>query len=227
MEVLSFDYGDKRIGYAVASKKMKMAFAKGLIANDQSLEASLKELIYQYQPEEIVVGLPLRKDMTFTPATDKALQFARFVYESTVVGVFLVDERYSTVYSQTALRYAGHSTKDSKGIIDSESAKSIAETFIHSPSWAFRFNLKFLSEDAIKSCIQESDSQVLYFMGGINVLNLVKKDQRTFQIYELNPYVFSIQRTSELPLNISLYQFIFSVPDGCTLCESCAHGSIG
>lgn len=227
MEVLSFDYGDKRIGYAVASKKMKMAFAKGFIINDRSLEASLKDLIRQYQPEEIVVGLPLRKDMSFTLATDKALQFAKFVYESTVVGVFLVDERYSTVYSQTALRYAGHSTKDSKGIIDSESAKSIAETFIHSPSWAFRFNLNILSEDAIKSCIQQSDSQVVYFMGGMNVLELVQKDQRTFQIYELNPYVFSVQRTLKMPLNIREYQFVFSVPEGCILCKPCAHGSIG
>ena len=33
MEVLAFDYGDKRIGYAVASKKMKMAFAKDFMAS--------------------------------------------------------------------------------------------------------------------------------------------------------------------------------------------------
>ncbi|HPF16289.1 MAG TPA: Holliday junction resolvase RuvX [Thermotogota bacterium] len=227
MEVLSFDYGDKRIGYAVASKKMKLAFAKGFIINDQSLGLSIKELIYRYQPEEIVVGLPLRKDMTFTPATDKALQFSKFLFDLTELEVFLVDERYSTVYSQQALRYAGHSTKDSKGIIDSESAKSIAETFIHSPAWAFRFNLDILTEDAITSCFQKSDSQALYLMGGVNVFEFGKKYQGTFHIFELNPYIFSIQRQSERPLNISSYQFAFSVPDGYFLCKPCAHGSIG
>lgn len=219
MEVLAFDYGDKRIGYAVASKKMKMAFAKDFIHNDQLLEESLKALISQYQPEELVVGLPLRQNLSFTPATDKALLFTKQLYELTSLTVYLVDERYSTVYSQTSLRYAGRTVRNSKGIIDSESAKSIAEIFLQSPAWAFRFNVDCISEKAIKSCLQRNDTDIFYLKGGKDVFEIIGEYSKEVTIYELNPYIYSIQRNKEIPKNIKLYGFSFSVPEGYTLCQ--------
>ncbi len=226
MEILAFDYGDKRIGYAIASKKLNMAFAKGYIKNDRFLEEALKGLIEQFKPEEIVVGLPLRKDMSFTLATDKALRFTKFVYDFLKIDIYMVDERYSTVYSQTSLRYAGHSVKDSKGIIDSESAKSIAEIYIHSPSWVFKFQSNTLSKSEITRCIQENNSEALYFSGGQDIFEVIKSYKQSFSIYELNPYIFSLQRNDERPENIHSYGFRFSVPDGYRLCQ-CAHGSTG
>src|SRR6056297_4065876 len=180
MEVLAFDYGDKRIGYAIASKKMKMAFAKGFIFNDQSLDESVMSLIHQYQPDELVVGLPLRQNLTFTPATDKALLFSEHLFQITNRSVYLVDERYSTVYSQTALRYAGRTVKNSKAIIDSESAKSIAEIYLQSPAWVYKFNLDCMSEASINHCIQNAGTGVLYFMGGNDVFRILRDYEKSF-----------------------------------------------
>ncbi len=227
MEILAFDYGDKRIGYAVASRKMNMAFAKDFIINDRLLNNSLKELILLYQPLEIVVGLPLRQNLTFTPATDKALLFAKQLFELNSREIYLVDERYSTVYSQTSLRYAGRTVKNSKGIIDSESAKSIAEIYLQSPAWAYRFNLDYLSEKVIQEHIQKEDSDSFYFMGAKDIFNVTGKYQKMMTIYELNPYIYSLERNKEIPKNIQKYCFKFSVPEGYTLCNSSAHGSIG
>ena len=227
MEVLAFDYGDVRIGYAIASKKMKMAFAKGNIQNDHLLKESLRDLVDRYKPDEIVVGVPLRKDMSFTLATDKALLFSKLVYELIEMDVFLVDERYSTVYSQTSLRYAGRTVKNSKAIIDSESAKSIAEIYIHSPSWAFPFDLNTLDKSTLKSFIKQEASSVLYLQGGTRIFEVVKELDRSFSIYELNPYIYSVQRHLQIPENVSVYGFRFSVPDGYQLCQQGAHGSTG
>ena len=227
MEILSFDYGDKRIGYAIASKKMKMAFAKDFIINDQSLEDSLKALISLYQPQELVVGLPLRQNLSFTPATDKALCFAKKLFDLTHLSIYLVDERYSTVFSQTALRYAGRTIKKSKAIIDSESAKSIAETYLQNPAWKYVFNTDCLTESAVYDCIYESDSDVFYFMGAKNVFNSVVKFEKKITIYELNPYIFSLERNKEIPENIQAYRFVFSVPEGYQLYQEGAHGSTG
>src|SRR6056297_925492 len=227
MEVLAFDYGDKRIGYAIASKKMKMAFAKGFIFNDQSLDESVMSLIHQYQPAELVVGLPLRQNLTFTPATDKALLFSEHLFQITNRSVYLVDERYSTVYSQTSLRYAGRTVKNSKAIIDSESAKSIAEIYLQSPAWAYKFNMDCLSEKDINICIQCNTTNVFYFMGGKDIFKMIGDYPKVVTIYELNPYIYSLQRNRKMPNSIKFYGFSFSVPEGYQLCQQGAHGSTG
>ncbi|MFP4460674.1 MAG: Holliday junction resolvase RuvX [Thermotogota bacterium] len=227
MEVLAFDYGDKRIGYAVASKKMKMAFAKDYILNDHSLDESVKRIISLYQPDELVVGLPLRQNLMFTPATDKALLFSKWLFEFANCPVYLVDERYSTVYSQTSLRYAGRSVKDSKNMIDSESAKSIAEIYLQSPAWVFKFNLDCLPEKTIEKCIQREDIQTLYVMGGKGIFDIMGRYQKNITVYELNPFIYSLERNKKIPKNIKQYLFSFSVPNGYTLCQQSAHGSTG
>lgn len=227
MEVLAFDYGDKRIGYAVASKKMKMAFAKGFIQNDHSITDSIKSLISLYQPDELVLGLPLRQNLSFTPATDKALLFARQLFDITNLNVYLVDERYSTVYSQIALRYAGRTVKNSKAIIDSESAKSIAEVYIQSPAWVFKFNLDCLTEKFINYCVQSTDTDVLCFMGAKDIFDILRNYETNFTVYELNPYIYSLERNKEIPDNVKFYGFTFSVPESCTFCKQSAHGSTG
>ncbi|MEA1884318.1 MAG: RuvX/YqgF family protein, partial [Thermotogota bacterium] len=176
---------------------------------------------------ELVLGLPLRQNLSFTPATDKALLFARQLFDLTNLNVYLVDERYSTVYSQIALRYAGRTVKNSKAIIDSESAKSIAEIYIQSPAWMFKFNLDCLTEKTINHCIQSSQTDVLYLMGGKDIFSILRNYEISFTVYELNPYIYSLERNKEIPKNVEFYGFRFSTPEGCTFCKQSAHGSNG
>lgn len=213
MEVLSFDYGDKRIGYATASMQMRLAFAKGYLKNDERIKESLISLLEDLSPQTIVLGLPLTRDLRFTPATDKALLFAQMVFEIAKVDLFLVDERFSTAYSKVNLRYSGKTTKDSKMIIDAESAKCIAEIFINNPSWVFRVNMQTLREQEIREVIESSSGSTVYLSGGLGVFEIISNYKKDFSIFESNPFVYSKQRQKPLPKNVKQYLFKFSLPN--------------
>lgn len=213
MEILALDYGDARIGYATASRSMRLAFAKGYLKNDGRIKDSLRVLLESLSPKTIVLGLPLKRDLRFTPATDKALLFAEMVFEIAGIDFFLVDERFSTAYSKINLRYSGKTVKDSKLIIDAESAKCIAEIFINDPSWVFKVNRQVLPVQEIRDVIDKSSDSNIYLSGGLGVFEIIKEYKKDYSIFELNPFVYSKQRLKPFPENVKEYLFKFSLPD--------------
>lgn len=218
MDILALDYGDRRIGYATASETLKMAFAKGFILNDESMTESIKKLIDDNAPKKIVLGLPLKKDVSFTPATDKALEFGYRISSFTKRDIFLVDERFTTALSQVQLRTGGKSVKASRQIIDAESAKAIAETYLQNPGWVFRFTDREIAPEKVFSYL-ENGNGTLYFSGAFRLLEQVQKFKGEFSIFELNPYCYSKNRNQKLPDNVREYRFVFSVPEGSSLCS--------
>jgi len=56
--------------------------------------------------------------------------------QQTDLEIMMIDERLSTVSSQRLLREAGKSTRDSKALIDAESARSILAFALESPGAA-------------------------------------------------------------------------------------------
>jgi putative Holliday junction resolvase len=218
MEILSLDYGDRRIGYATASDALDMAFAKGYVLNDKNIKSSINGIISENNPKKIVIGLPLRKDMTFTPATDKALAFGKMLFGFVEQELFMVDERFTTAFSQVHLRESGRTVKNSKKIIDAESAKAIAETFLKRPSWIFEFDDENLSSEKISDYIKGS-GKVLYFFGAFDIFSHIKNFNGEYSIFELNPYCYSMNRSKECPSNVREYTFKFSVEDEVELCS--------
>lgn len=129
--ILAFDYGLKSIGVAVGQRLTGTASTlKALKAVDgtpdwNQIEALLKE----WQPELVVVGLPLNMDGTEQPFTTRVHKFINRLHGRFGVKVVAQDERLTTVESRAELFSQGGFKKLSKDAVDCFSAKLILESW--------------------------------------------------------------------------------------------------
>lgn len=129
--LISFDFGTKSIGVAIGQQLTGTARPlAALKANDgvpdwNKIEALLKE----WQPDRVVVGLPLNMDGTEQPLTVRARKFANRLHGRFGVQVDLHDERLSTVEARAELFERGGFRALSKGSVDSLSAVIILESW--------------------------------------------------------------------------------------------------
>ncbi|MFP6861046.1 Holliday junction resolvase RuvX [Pseudomonas sp.] len=96
--LLGFDYGSKQIGVAVGqvitgqARELCILKAQNGVPDWQKLEALIKE----WQPDAIVVGLPLNMDGTKSEMSDRAEKFARRLNGRFNLPVHTHDERLTT-----------------------------------------------------------------------------------------------------------------------------------
>jgi putative Holliday junction resolvase len=85
------------------------------------------DLINEYQPICIYVGLPISLSGSHTQSTKMALEFARALASQTQVPLRLIDERLTSRSAAQALQQAGKNSRAQKGIIDASAAAMILE----------------------------------------------------------------------------------------------------
>ena len=90
----------------------------------------VEKLIQQWQPEALVVGIPINMDDTEYWLTDAAREFAEKLSKKTKLNVHQIDERLSTVEAREQLFEQGGFKALKKSAIDSLSAKLILETWL-------------------------------------------------------------------------------------------------
>jgi putative Holliday junction resolvase len=122
---LGIDVGKARVG--VAYNVGSLVLAHGFIPRGEIAARGIAELAAQKNASQLFVGLPLGLSGDQTPSTKDALLFAREISRHTPAQVLMVDERLTSVSAARALRGAGKSARDSKSIIDAESARVILE----------------------------------------------------------------------------------------------------
>ncbi|MBK0002516.1 Holliday junction resolvase RuvX [Erwinia sp. S43] len=131
MTLLAFDFGTKSIGVAIGqqltgtARPLTALKAQDGIPDWNKIEALLKE----WQPDRVVVGLPLNMDGTEQPLTARARKFANRLHGRFGVQVDLHDERLSTVEARAELFERGGFRALSKGSVDSLSAVIILESW--------------------------------------------------------------------------------------------------
>lgn len=127
---LAFDIGTARIGVAVSDPDGILASPVSTIQRISldAVEASFRQLLDEYQPVEILVGLPKNLRNEDTKSTVDALEVASLFETFCEIPILMVDERMSTVAAQGALRAAGRNVKSSRAIIDQQAACVILET---------------------------------------------------------------------------------------------------
>ena len=134
--VLSFDFGLRRIGVAVGQDVTGSASPLGIIANRREGPdyARLDELIRQWRPTQLVVGMPSHADGSASDMEDLVGDFiaglARYG-----LPIETVDERYTSIEAERILkdaRAAGTRGRISKDAIDSAAAVLIAERYLAS-----------------------------------------------------------------------------------------------
>ena len=103
--VLAFDFGTHRIGVAVGNSLIRFAQPLVTIAGDSDTTtlAAIAALVNEWQPQQLVVGLPLHADGTPHAMTAKARDFARELGKRFNLPIAMVDERWTTEAAQDQL----------------------------------------------------------------------------------------------------------------------------
>lgn len=127
--ILCFDYGTKSIGVAVGSELTGSAtLLPALKARDGIPEwEQIERLIKDWQPQLLLVGLPLNMDGSEQEFTVRTRKFANRLHGRFGLQVSLHDERLSTADARSRLFAEGGYRNLSKDKIDSLSAQIIFE----------------------------------------------------------------------------------------------------
>jgi putative Holliday junction resolvase len=125
---IAFDYGDVRIGVAIADPDSILASPLiTLSSGDPKLLAAISELVTEYEPVAFFVGEPLNLSGESSTSAIKAIAFAEQLRTEFKIPVTMVDERLSTVSATRAMRQSGVNAKDSRSKIDMAAAVAILE----------------------------------------------------------------------------------------------------
>jgi putative holliday junction resolvase len=98
MTILAFDYGTRRVGVAVGNTEMRISQALKTIAvtSPDALFQELGNLLKEWQPDQIIVGLPTHPDGSEHEMTAKAKRFGNQLHGRFNLPVSWVDERYTS-----------------------------------------------------------------------------------------------------------------------------------
>lgn len=136
--VLAFDYGEKRIGVAIGQSITGTATPLHVLQakNGQPNWLEIGQLLEEWQPDYLLVGLPLNMDASEQLLTQRARKFSNRLQGRFSISVKMMDERLSSVEAREQL----FSVAGFKGLknnsIDSHAACLILESWFreHSPS---------------------------------------------------------------------------------------------
>jgi len=107
--VLAFDFGTRRIGVAVGNTLVRVAHPLATIEGEGNgvRFAAISALIGEWQPRQLVVGVPLHADGSSHGMTLRARRFARQLGGRFGLPVAEVDERCTTELAQSQLSATG------------------------------------------------------------------------------------------------------------------------
>lgn len=130
--IMAIDYGDSRVGISVSDPLQITAQGVKTLKNFGSpkLYPAIRELLDEYQPETIVVGMPKNMNATLGDRVDKTYAFVeklKEIYEGEIV---LWDERLTTVSAIHILNETNTRGKARKEVIDTVAASLILENYM-------------------------------------------------------------------------------------------------
>jgi putative Holliday junction resolvase len=129
--VLAFDFGEKRIGVAVGEWETQTAHPLETIAGEANAPrfARIGDLIGEWRPVELVVGLPMTLDGEEHDMSKRCRRFANQLHGRFGLPVKLVDERLTSVEAESRLREAGLPVRRNKAAVDSLAAQEILQDY--------------------------------------------------------------------------------------------------
>jgi len=132
MRILGLDYGDRRIGVAVSDALGWTA--QGLETIERRQEGDdirrIKQLVQEYEVEQIVVGLPRNMDGTIGPRGEICTEFAEILRQTLSLPVHLWDERLTTAAATRTLLEADVSRRKRKLAVDKMAAVLLLQNYL-------------------------------------------------------------------------------------------------
>ena len=134
--IMGFDYGTRKIGIAVGQLITKTANPIAIISARDGVPdwSEIEKLILEWQPAQLVVGLPLNMDETESEMSRRSLKFARRLTGRFNIPHDTIDERLTSrearslheSHSSTQRGSAGRSGNE----IDDIAAQIILESWL-------------------------------------------------------------------------------------------------
>lgn len=132
MRILGIDYGDARVGIAVSDLLGITAQGVKTIKNTgaKKLLSEINEVIKEYNPEKIVIGLPKNMDGSEGFRVDATKAFAGKLKEIYAGEIIFWDERMSSLGAKRYLNETNTRGKKRKAVLDTVAACIILENYM-------------------------------------------------------------------------------------------------
>ena len=134
MRIMGIDFGTKRVGIAVSDELLLIAHGMTSL-NRKDLKSDMEEIARLAQAngvEEIIVGLPLNMDGTYSAKTKEAIEFMDQLSKVVTVPVKTWDERLTSRQAERVLLEADMSRAKRKKLTDKLAAQIILQSYIDS-----------------------------------------------------------------------------------------------
>jgi len=130
--VLGFDYGTQKIGVAVGQSITGTARELCVLKAGDGVPQwdEIKKLLSEWQPDALIVGLPLNMDGSGSDISQRAEKFARRLHGRFNLPVHLHDERLSSFAARGERSNQGGGRKSRNKPIDALAAALIVEGFL-------------------------------------------------------------------------------------------------
>ena len=134
MRILGLDFGTKRIGYATSDELLITAQARDFIYR-KDLKSDLdviSNIIKENNVSEVVVGLPLNMDGSYSAKTKEAINFIDSLSKAIDVPVKTWDERLTSIQAESILLEADMSRMKRRKLTDKIAAQIILQGYLDS-----------------------------------------------------------------------------------------------
>ena len=130
MKLLGIDYGQKRVGLAMAQAGLAFPFKTLVKTSKDKLLAELVDIITAQEINAVVLGLPLDLEGQETLTTRQVRNFQTSLARRTTVPIHLVNEALTSFEASQRLDQAGIPRHKQIAMQDQMAAVCILETFL-------------------------------------------------------------------------------------------------
>lgn len=130
--VIGFDFGTVRIGVAIGETITGLAHPLTTIASEPVAQRfeEIGALLVEWQPCQLVVGLPTYMDGKEHAMTQRCRRFGNQLHGRFNLPVAWVDERLSSAEAEQRLQQAGQNARQTKAHVDAVAAQILLQQWL-------------------------------------------------------------------------------------------------
>ena len=134
--ILSFDFGEKRIGVAIGNSITKSSHPLKTINTPKKTERYrlIELLLKTWEPVKLVIGYPLNDDGTLSKMSLLAKKFGAKLGNKYNISIVMIDERFTSSEADLELKKFEKNFKKRKIVVDQVAAMIILDSFFQENS---------------------------------------------------------------------------------------------
>ncbi len=135
MRYLGIDLGSKTVGLAISDPTLTIASSlKTIFFNNEDYKSTIKEIreiVNLYDVKKIILGLPKNMNNSLGERALKTIEYKKLLESELSISVEFLDERLTSVISNSILIEADMSRKKRKKKVDSIAAQIILQDYLN------------------------------------------------------------------------------------------------